>query len=319
MFVGINPSLRAAEVGHHFAGPGNRFWPTLYAAGFTPRLLAPDEDGLLPSFGLGVVSFVARATRSASELSDTELRAGASALEATVGAWRPGLVAVVGVGAYRSAFDRPHATLGLQEQHVGGRPGVGATEPERAQRPLQAGGVRAPVRRGAPVRRYAGLRMEIRPLRETDAAAIQCSLLGDPEIAAWLRSTGPFTLEECEEMVARKIAHRTAHGFGWSLAWEGDTCVGWGIAQYCIVDGASEVEVGWTVARSHWRRGIATRLGRHALTEVTGRGLYSVVAYALKRNVASRGVMSKLGMTYEKNFELQGEPHVLYRKALAAD
>ena len=122
LFVGINPSLRSAEVGHHFARPGNRFWPTLYAGGFTPRLLAPDEDGLLPSFGVGVVNFVARATRSASELSDAELRAGASALEATVRAWAPRLVAVVGVGAYRSAFERPHATLGLQEEHVGGRP-----------------------------------------------------------------------------------------------------------------------------------------------------------------------------------------------------
>jgi RimJ/RimL family protein N-acetyltransferase len=159
--------------------------------------------------------------------------------------------------------------------------------------------------------------MEIRPLLETDAAAIHRGLLGDPEIAVWFRSTGPFTREECEEMVARKIAHRTAHGFGWSLGWEGDTCVGWGIAQYCIVDGTSEVEVGWTVARSHWRRGIATRLGQHALAEVAGRGLHSVVAYTLKHNVASQGVMSKLGMSYEKDFELHGEPHVLYRKALS--
>lgn len=161
--------------------------------------------------------------------------------------------------------------------------------------------------------------MEIRPLLETDAAAIHNSLLGDPEIAAWFRSTGPFTLEECEEMVGRKIAHRAAHGFGWSLGWDGDTCVGWGVAQYCIVDGGSEVEVGWTVARSHWRRGIATRLGQHALTEVAGRGLRSVVAYALEHNVASRGVMSKLGMSYEKSFDFDGKPHVLYRKPLPGD
>jgi RimJ/RimL family protein N-acetyltransferase len=161
--------------------------------------------------------------------------------------------------------------------------------------------------------------MEIRPLLPTDAPAIHRSLLGDPEIAAFFRSTGPFTLEECEDTVTRKVAHRVSHGFGWSLGWEGDMCVGWGIAQYCIVDGACEVEVGWTVARSHWRRGIATRLGRHALTEVASEmvarslGLASIVAYTRDDNVASRGVMTKLGMTYDKPFDFLGEPYVLYR------
>ncbi|HTX12891.1 MAG TPA: mismatch-specific DNA-glycosylase [Solirubrobacteraceae bacterium] len=81
LFVGINPSFRSAEVGHHFARPGNRFWPTLYTAGFTPRLLTPHEDALLPSFGLGVTNIVPRATRAASDLSAEELRAGASVLE----------------------------------------------------------------------------------------------------------------------------------------------------------------------------------------------------------------------------------------------
>src|ERR1700735_2023404 len=118
--------------------------------------------------------------------------------------------------------------------------------------------------------------MEIRPLSATDAPAIPRTLLGDPERAAWLRSSGPFTLAECEEMVTRKVAHRAAHRFGWSLGWEDDTCVGWGVAQYCIVDGVSEVEIGWTVARSHWRRGIAYRLGQHALTELTSLQLRSV-------------------------------------------
>jgi TDG/mug DNA glycosylase family protein len=122
LFVGINPSLRSAEVGHHFARPGNRFWPTLYASGFTPRLLAPAEDGLLPSFGLGVVNFVSRPTRAASELTVAELRAGATVLEGTVRAWAPRLVAVVGVVAYRAAFARPHAGMGLQEEWAGGRP-----------------------------------------------------------------------------------------------------------------------------------------------------------------------------------------------------
>jgi RimJ/RimL family protein N-acetyltransferase len=156
--------------------------------------------------------------------------------------------------------------------------------------------------------------MEIRPLLATDARAVHRSLLGDPEVAAWYRSSGPFTLAECEAMVTRKVAHRAAHRFGWSLAWEGETCVGWGVAQYCIVDGFSEVEVGWAVARSHWRRGIASRLGRHALTEVSALGLRGVVAYTRQDNVASRGVMTRLGMAYEKTFDFDGQPHVLYRK-----
>jgi double-stranded uracil-DNA glycosylase len=122
LFVGINPSLRSAEVGHHFARPGNRFWPTLHAAGFTPRLLAPQEDGLLPSFGIGVANIVSRPTRAAAELTAAELHAGAVALEGTVRAWAPRLVAIVGVVAYRAAFRRPHANMGLQEDQIGERP-----------------------------------------------------------------------------------------------------------------------------------------------------------------------------------------------------
>ncbi len=119
---GINPSLRSAEVGHHFARPGNRFWPTLHAAGFTPRLLAPGEDGQLPSFGIGVTNIAWRPTRAADQLSASELREGAVGLAATVRAWSPRLVAVVGVVVYRGAFDRPRASMGLHEERVGGRP-----------------------------------------------------------------------------------------------------------------------------------------------------------------------------------------------------
>jgi RimJ/RimL family protein N-acetyltransferase len=158
--------------------------------------------------------------------------------------------------------------------------------------------------------------MEIRPLEPTDGDAVHRSLLSDPEIVAWFGPGGARTLAEVEAMVARKAAHRTVHGFGWSLAWEGDECLGWGVAQHWIIDGFSEVEIGWTVARSHWRRGIATALGRHALAEVSDRGLRSVVAYTGEDNVASRGVMEKLGMSYEKAFDDDGEPHVLYRLML---
>jgi TDG/mug DNA glycosylase family protein len=122
VFVGINPSLRSAEVGHHFARPGNRFWPTLHAAGFTPRLLRPDEDAELPSYGIGVTNIAFRPTRAAAELSDDELREGAAELESVVRAHAPRLVAVVGLTAYRTAFDRPKATMGVQPETIGGRP-----------------------------------------------------------------------------------------------------------------------------------------------------------------------------------------------------
>jgi TDG/mug DNA glycosylase family protein len=122
LFVGINPSLRSAEVGHHFARPGNRFWPTLHSAGFTPRRLRPDEDVELPRYGIGVTNIAVRPTRAAAELSRDELRAGAVELERVVREHAPRLVAVVGLTAYRTAFDRPKAKWGLQAETIGGRP-----------------------------------------------------------------------------------------------------------------------------------------------------------------------------------------------------
>jgi double-stranded uracil-DNA glycosylase len=122
LFVGINPSLRSAQVGHNFARPGNRFYPALHAAGFTPRVLRPDEDGTLPAYGVGITNVVARPTRAAAELSNAELREGARTLEALVARIRPRLVAVLGLGAYRAAFARPKATMGPQAETIGGRP-----------------------------------------------------------------------------------------------------------------------------------------------------------------------------------------------------
>lgn len=122
LFVGVNPSLRSAEVGHHFARPGNRFWPTLHTAGFTPRRLRPDEDSELPAHGVGVTNIALRPTRAAEELTRDELREGAAELECTVRRHRPALVAVVGLTAYRTAFERPKASMGLQPDEIGGRP-----------------------------------------------------------------------------------------------------------------------------------------------------------------------------------------------------
>jgi len=120
IFCGINPSLVSVQRGHHFARPGNRFWPVLHLAGFTPRRLDPAEDATLPEHGLGVTNLADRPTRAASELADEELRAGRAALEALARRWSPRVVAVVGVGAYRVAFERPRATLGLQPEALAG-------------------------------------------------------------------------------------------------------------------------------------------------------------------------------------------------------
>jgi double-stranded uracil-DNA glycosylase len=120
LFVGINPSLLSAERGHHFARPGNRFWPALHLAGLTPRRLTPDEDEELLGYGLGVTNVVDRPTRTAAELTAEELLAGGRALAALVARYRPRTVAVLGVTAWRTAFGRPKAVLGLQPERLGG-------------------------------------------------------------------------------------------------------------------------------------------------------------------------------------------------------
>ncbi len=120
LFCGINPGLYSGATGHHFARPGNRFWPSLHAAGFSPRLLAPWEEHLLLESGCGITNLVARATATADELTAAELVAGRRRLERQVRRARPRWVAVLGVGAYRTAFGRPGATVGRQAETVAG-------------------------------------------------------------------------------------------------------------------------------------------------------------------------------------------------------
>lgn len=119
LFCGINPSLYAGATGHHFSRPGNRFWPTLHAAGFTPLRLAPTEGRKLLGFGYGMTNLVARATAGADELNAAELRAGRELLAAKVSRYRPRVVAVLGVGAYRTAFSSPRAAVGPQAERLG--------------------------------------------------------------------------------------------------------------------------------------------------------------------------------------------------------
>jgi TDG/mug DNA glycosylase family protein len=120
LFCGINPSLVSAERGHHFARPGNRFWPAIHLAGLTPRRFTPDEDRQLLEHGLGVTNVADRPTRAAAELTAEELREGAAALAELVAEFRPRVLAVLGITAWRVAFQRPRAVLGLQPERVGG-------------------------------------------------------------------------------------------------------------------------------------------------------------------------------------------------------
>lgn len=119
LFCGINPGLYTAAVGHHFARPGNRFWPVLHKAGFTNRLLSPFEERELLPLGYGVTNIVARATASAEALSREEILHGGQALKRKVVRQKPRVLAVLGLGAYRIAFTEPKAQIGPQEQRIG--------------------------------------------------------------------------------------------------------------------------------------------------------------------------------------------------------
>ena len=119
LFCGINPSVYSAVVGHHFARPGNRFWPALHASGWTPRRLRPDQDAQLLDLGLGLTNVASRATVAAADLTRDELRAGAPDLLAKIERFEPRWLAVLGVGAFRVAFDEPKAQIGRQTRVVG--------------------------------------------------------------------------------------------------------------------------------------------------------------------------------------------------------
>jgi double-stranded uracil-DNA glycosylase len=119
LFCGINPGLVSAATGHHFARPGNRFWPALHGAGFTPRLLRPAEQDELRGLGLGITNMAARATARADELAAAEIVEGGRRLRALVAEVRPGWLAVVGVTAYRAAFAAPRAAVGRQDERWG--------------------------------------------------------------------------------------------------------------------------------------------------------------------------------------------------------
>ncbi|TPE46277.1 G/U mismatch-specific DNA glycosylase [Pontibacter mangrovi] len=119
LFCGINPGLYTAVKGHHFARPGNRFWPTLHAAGFTPVKFEPHQEQELLQLGYGITNVVSRATANAAELNKAELIEGGIELVEKVILYQPQVLALLGLSAYRVAFGRPTADIGLQEQTIG--------------------------------------------------------------------------------------------------------------------------------------------------------------------------------------------------------
>jgi TDG/mug DNA glycosylase family protein len=119
LFCGINPGIWSGATGFHFAKPGNRFWKTLHLSGFSERLLHPSEEYELLENGYGITSFCKRTTATAAELSSEEYIEGGKALVKKIHKFKPRYLAVLGIGAYRTAFQKPKAKLGLQEEKIG--------------------------------------------------------------------------------------------------------------------------------------------------------------------------------------------------------
>lgn len=119
LFCGINPGLYTTAVGHHFARPGNRFWPVLFKSGFTPKIFSPFDERELLRFGFGITNVVNRATAAESDLSKDEIRLGGKKVITKVLQYRPKILAVCGVGAYRKAFDTENVKPGRQDLMIG--------------------------------------------------------------------------------------------------------------------------------------------------------------------------------------------------------
>ena len=156
--------------------------------------------------------------------------------------------------------------------------------------------------------------LEIRRVTAEDTDSL-LEILGDPEVAYWLRpagTSGGFSRAECRLIIDRKLAHWEAHGIGMSLGFIGDRCIGRSTIGYNLVNGRGELEIGWAVARAMWGQGFATELGRHALDTAAAAGFERIVAFTRTENIGSRRVMEKLGMSYQADFVHHGHPHVLY-------
>ena len=121
LFVGINPGIRSAETGHHFAGYSNRFWKLLFESGLVPARVGYEDDDRLPSFGFGITNICARATPGIDTLLPMEYLVGRAKLRRKILRYRPAVVAMVGVTVFRAMFPQHKGpvTLGLQEEKIG--------------------------------------------------------------------------------------------------------------------------------------------------------------------------------------------------------
>jgi TDG/mug DNA glycosylase family protein len=119
LFCGINPGVTSGLTGHHFARPGNRFWKALALGGLVDRVLDPSEERELVRYGIGITNLVARVTATAKEVSSAELKEGVELLRAKVAHVAPEVLAVLGLGAWRSAVDK-RTQLGRQADLFGG-------------------------------------------------------------------------------------------------------------------------------------------------------------------------------------------------------
>jgi double-stranded uracil-DNA glycosylase len=120
LFCGINPGMWSGATGFHFAKPGNRFWKALHLGGFTDRLLHPSEEHELLENGYGITSFCKRTTARADELRTEEFIEGGKLLVKKIERFKPQTLAVLGIGAFRTAFAKPKAQLGLQTEKIAG-------------------------------------------------------------------------------------------------------------------------------------------------------------------------------------------------------
>ena len=161
LFCGINPGLYSGAVGHHFARPGNRFWRVLHESGLTGRLISPFEERELLRLGIGVTNLVERATATAAELGPAELREGAERLADVADRYRPAVIAVLGMDAYRTAFRRPKARMGPQAEDIGG---------SRAWLLPNPSGAQASYGLPALVEAFAALRADLAALSRPGAA-----------------------------------------------------------------------------------------------------------------------------------------------------
>jgi double-stranded uracil-DNA glycosylase len=120
VFCGINPGLRSAMLGHHFAGRGNRFWKAIYLAGFTREQIIPEKGEIILAHGCGLTSAVERPTSRADELTRDEFERAASGLSAKIARYAPGYVAFLGKPAFSAIFGRKSVSWGEQDDLLGG-------------------------------------------------------------------------------------------------------------------------------------------------------------------------------------------------------